>query len=120
MKRRKFLGITLAGGALLSNYNVMNAETSKEIRQSVRIKKSGKYSRNIIDSSRDAGLKIGFTTEGIKNYLPMKLQSDDIMTIGRFTIRNDIPLLGQLKKYRYDNVLFNKYMHIKKIVKKVM
>lgn len=81
---------------------------------------SGKYSRNIIDSSRDAGLKIGFTTEGIKNYLPMKLQSDDIMTIGRFTFRNDIPLLEQLKSYSYDNVFFNKYMHIKRIIKRVI
>jgi len=81
---------------------------------------SGKYSKKIIDSSKDVGLKVGFTMESIKNYIPMKLQYYDIMTLGRFVIRNDIPLLEQLKNYRYDKIIFNKYMYIKRFMKRII
>ena len=63
------------------------------------------------------GLKIGFTTDQRKEYLPMALSEKCRMTLGRFRLHGADSLERQLLRTRSDLMLCYKYDRIKQFLK---
>lgn len=83
--------------AILTNYSLNAAQSQIEdaqekifelsgIKPSIIAYPNGNYSEEIIRVSRRAGLKIGVTVEQKKNYLPVDLNGDGCMLLGRFIL----------------------------------
>lgn len=63
---------------------------------------NGAHSASVCQAAEEAGLVLGVTVEKHKNYLPLDQSSHSLMTLGRFLIRHDRPLIQQLEIFRGD------------------
>jgi peptidoglycan/xylan/chitin deacetylase (PgdA/CDA1 family) len=63
---------------------------------------NGDYSGAVLQAAADAGIMLGVTVEKRKNYLPLPSRRDDRLTLGRFRLRSDRPLVRQLEITRGD------------------
>jgi peptidoglycan/xylan/chitin deacetylase (PgdA/CDA1 family) len=62
----------------------------------------GVYSASICQAAEDSGLVLGVTVEGRKNYFPLDQDPQSLLTLGRFLIRHNRPLIQQLEIFRGD------------------
>lgn len=68
---------------------------------------NGVYSKEVVRISRELGLKYGITIEPKKNYLPLNMQGEDTMLLGRFSLWGNNTLIRQCETARSDIVLYN-------------
>lgn len=113
-----FLGNHTLDHAILTNYSSSDMKSQIEDSQSIIHEMtgtrpaiiaypSGEYSAEVIRMARDCGMKLGLTIEPKKNYLPIDLQGDDAMCLGRFSLRATDSLVRQCEVARSDIVLYN-------------
>jgi len=62
----------------------------------------GAYSGEVIRIAEQAGLKLGITVDDRKNYLPIGLESDASLRMGRFALPCNDRMLGQCQLSRAD------------------
>lgn len=124
-----FIGNHTADHAILKNYSlsevksqILDAQNSiYEItgkKPTVISYPNGKYSADVIRISKEVGLKIGFTIEPKKNHLPLNLEGNDLMQLGRFSLHGDNSILSQCEMARSDVQLYKAIRDFKKYFKK--
>jgi peptidoglycan/xylan/chitin deacetylase (PgdA/CDA1 family) len=62
----------------------------------------GVHSARVCETAQDSGLSLGVTVEKRKNYLPLDQGPQSLLTLGRFQLRRDRPLIQQLEIFRGD------------------
>jgi len=72
----------------------------------------GAYSDEIIRISKEAGFKLGVTTDFKKNYLPIDCKGDDCMRLGRFDLGDGNRLVRQCELFRSDISLYAKFFNL--------
>jgi peptidoglycan/xylan/chitin deacetylase (PgdA/CDA1 family) len=63
---------------------------------------NGAHSASVCQAAEDAGLVLGVTVEKHKNYLPLDRSPQNLLTLGRYLIRHNQPLIQQLEIFRSD------------------
>jgi len=107
------IGNHTAGHAILTNYaleeisaQIQSAQESlREMTGTSPIAiayPNGEYNDEIIQTSRELGLKIGFTTRQRKITLPIEPSKMNLMTLGRFCLHGGSPILTQCRTCRSD------------------
>lgn len=115
--RNVFIGNHSCNHAILTNcsrkeieFQIRNAQKTiydlTGIRPIIISYPHGKYSDEIIRISREIGLKLGVTAKQRKNYLPIDLNGNDGMLLGRFCLKDDI-LINQCEIFRSDVTLYD-------------
>ncbi len=113
-----FLGNHTNDHAILTNYTlnnirhqIINAQHSifkiTGINPLIIAYPYGNYSNKIIKISVEIGLKLGITIDPGKNYLPIDLQSDEVMCLKRFTLWSDYSIQEQCKFIQSDISIYN-------------
>jgi len=113
-----FLGNHTSDHAILTNYHpdeiksqILNAQDIiydiTGINSEVIAYPGGKYSEDVIRVSKEVGLKLGFTINHEKNYLPIDLEGDSSMCLGRFSLCGNSTFMSQCEVARSDIVVYN-------------
>jgi peptidoglycan/xylan/chitin deacetylase (PgdA/CDA1 family) len=118
-----FLGNHTSDHSILTNYNFDSIKSQliscqkylQDITGNIPIIISypnGSYSSDIINISKEIGLKLGITTYYKKNYLPIDLKSTDCMSLGRFDLSGNSDILKHCEMYRSDTTLYSKIWNL--------
>lgn len=67
---------------------------------------NGANDAGVVQASRDAGLRLGFTIRPQKTALPLDADGDGPLRIGRFCPHGEGPMLTQCRTYRSDVLLY--------------
>ncbi|MBI2118100.1 MAG: polysaccharide deacetylase family protein [Elusimicrobia bacterium] len=67
----------------------------------------GSYSNEIINIAKDSGLKLGISINTMKNDLPINLEGEKCMRMGRFTMSAETDIRIQLKFFDSSMLLMN-------------
>jgi len=121
-----FIGNHTSNHAILTNYSkeeinnqIMNAQdeilkiTGKN--PTAISYPNGNYSDNIIEISKENGIKLGFTVDYKKNLLPLNKNSKNLMHLGRFVLSGEQNIIKQCNLFRSDILL---YAHIWNLLRK--
>ena len=68
----------------------------------------GAVSDEIIEISKEIGLKLGITTEFKKNYLPLDCKNNNCMKLGRYVLSGSDDILKQCELFRSDILLYTR------------
>jgi peptidoglycan/xylan/chitin deacetylase (PgdA/CDA1 family) len=69
----------------------------------------GATSPGVLHAAASAGLKLGFTTQARKNYLPATRDPRACLSLGRFVVWGDLPIPPQCCRMRSDLMLHYRY-----------
>lgn len=119
------LGNHTSNHAILTNYNpteikaeIKNAQDAifsfTGITPIIISYPNGNFSKEVLNISKELGLKLGITVIEQKNYLPINIQGIDAFLLRRFILWGDKNIAKQCAVFRSDIYLFNT---VKKIVK---
>lgn len=79
---------------------------------------NGVHNGAIRQAARSAGLRLGFTTEPVKEYFPGSLHGDRAMRLGRFSPQGGADMAGQCAYFRSDLMLSARFTRCKKALKR--
>ena len=113
-----YLGNHTADHALLRNYDaneirfqISDAQNSiyrmGGLKPTIISYPYGCYSNEIVRISKEVGLKLGVTIEPRKNYLPIKLEGEDSMVLGRFDMKTQGKIIELCEIFRTDIPIYN-------------
>jgi peptidoglycan/xylan/chitin deacetylase (PgdA/CDA1 family) len=69
---------------------------------------NGGYDDRVLRIARESGLQLGFTTRQMKTTLPIDPNESRLLTLGRFSLRGNSPVLKQCRTCRSDLQLYGK------------
>ncbi len=106
-----FIGNHTSDHAILTNYSsdeirtqIIDAQNTiydiTKIRPNVISYPNGNYSDEVMSISKKLGLKLGFTIEAKKNYLP--INAKNLMCLGRFALNGSKDIIDQCRVARSD------------------
>lgn len=73
---------------------------------------NGNYNMEIVKFSQAIGLELGITVCHKKNYLPLKLGSEDKMQLGRFVLEGNSYLIKQCEMFRSDFIPYYTFKNL--------
>jgi peptidoglycan/xylan/chitin deacetylase (PgdA/CDA1 family) len=120
MSRHVYLGNHTANHAILTNYapdearvQIRTAQESLTEMTGVRPRAiaypDGAHSDAILQTCRDLGLELGFTTAPVKNRVPVAPSSSNDLRLGRFALHHEIPIEIQCRTCRSDLLLYRTF-----------